>query len=99
MLLPDPDGPMIAVKRRAGKADGDAVEGADFGAAAAVDLDGGFGTGGEGGRLGPAGQLGLGRGGRTICGHALKPDELPGRTQWSAPGVSARGLLPARSLG
>ena len=49
--LPEPDGPMIAVKRPACEVDGDAVEGSDLGVAAAVDLHGvdGPGDGGCGG--------------------------------------------------
>ena len=35
--LPEPDGPMIAVKRRAGKLDADAVERVDGGLALAED--------------------------------------------------------------
>ena len=78
------------------QADGDTVEGTDFGAAAAIDLDGGFGTGGEGGRLGPTGHLlGLGGIGR---GHEFKRDETPARTQWSGQ-ASRHGGRPARQRG
>ena len=40
VLLPEPDGPMMAVKRPAGSPTVDAVERAHLGAARAVDLDG-----------------------------------------------------------
>ena len=59
VLLPDPDGPMTAVKRPAGSADGHVVEGEDLGAPAAVHLGGALGAGGEGDGGGP-GRDGLG---------------------------------------
>ena len=45
VLLPEPDGPMIAVYLLGLEGDGDAVEGADLAVADAVDLDGVDGTG------------------------------------------------------
>ena len=52
--LPEPDGPMIAVKRPDRELDGHAVEGADLVLASAVHLDGvddtGGGTVGDDGR-------------------------------------------------
>ena len=64
VLLPDPDGPMIAVYLAGLERDGDAVEGADLALADAVDLDCVDGTGGR-----PGGW----RGGDDGCllGHAL----------------------------
>ena len=44
--LPEPEGPMMAVKAPAAKSTVDAVEGADGGVALAVDLDGVDGPGG-----------------------------------------------------
>ena len=45
--LPEPDGPMMAVKRPVAKSTVDAVEGADLGLALAVDLDGVDGASGR----------------------------------------------------
>ena len=58
--LPEPEGPMIAVKRPAGEVDGHVVEGPHGGVAAAVDLGGADGPGGD--------RTGLGGGHRAGCG-------------------------------
>ena len=64
--LPEPDGPMMAVKRRGGERDGDAVEGPHRGLAAPVDLDGVDGTGRRrGGAVGRRGEVTLG--GRAVA--------------------------------
>ena len=82
--LPEPDGPMIAVKRPV-EVDGHAVEGADLVVAVAVDLDGvdGAGRGRGGGRGREV------RGGET--GHARHHRSRRGRDRatWARDGRPA----------
>ena len=89
--LPEPDGPMMAVKRPAGMARLDLVEGPHRGVAAAVDLGGGDGPDGRHRLVRRVPHRRLGRRHHVVCSHGF--DGTDGRTQgeWSGPASAGWG--------